>query len=394
MNLRQLLNRPTQIALSDKISGSFSKEMNEQELENKVLSEYGCQKVYRFDIGRNPDGFSSMIELIVSQTNMPSLINTNVAEYPDNHYILFKKVLSKKFGISPEHFLFSTGLDSIIDILTRIFLSEKDSYLVPVPNYYLFEEYSTRTGAAPIYYRFQKEKNFQWTEEDTPNLCRLIKEKLPKLVWISNPVNPTGQFIPHEYLKEILKTAAASGTFVIIDEAYGEYTDDGNIPLSCARFIHQYDNLAVLRTFSKMYSLPSLRVGYLVTSSQDILSALSVYTPYFPVTWFSLYCAQIAFVDEEWIPGSQDAVKNRRNHLFAELGNLKSLDYIPSDTNDFLLSHKFTSATVLTQKFMQKGIIVASHATSAGLGKDRYVRVTIRNEEDNQYFVDTCKTIG
>lgn len=393
MNLRQLFNRSTQIALSDKISGYLSKEFNELELEQKIRRDYGCPHVYRFDLGRNTDGFSAMIGLVAGQTDMQSLIGKNLTEYPDNHYKLLKNELSKKFSISSDRFLFSTGLDSIIDVLTRIFLNEKDTYVIPVPNFYLFEEYSVRAGAVPIYYRAAREKNYYWAEEDATAICRLIKDKLPKLVWISNPVNPTGQLIPHESIKEILKTAAAAGTFVIVDEAYGEYTDDGNIPFSATKFVDQYNNLAVLRTFSKIYALPSLRVGYLITSSQDVLSAMSVYIPYYPVTWFSLYIAQIAFVDEDWIPETQRNMQSRSNILFSELSNLKTFDYIPSKTNVFLMSHKFMSGTQLTQKLMQKGILVANHATSAGLGKDRFIRVTIRNEEDNRYFVETCKTI-
>nr|NQU90587.1 histidinol-phosphate aminotransferase family protein [Bacteroidota bacterium] len=388
---QRLFNIQTQMALLNRVESYLGEDDDEYNKIRDTIKKYKLRKVYKFDIGRNCDGFSPLIKEVMGQTDLLKEAVENLVDYPDNHYRLLTSYLSKLYGVKPDWFVVGAGLENMIDILARVFLSNSDKYLLPVPNFSLFEEFSSRTGATPIYVYLKKEDDYRWTSETTNDIVGSIKNLAPKIIWISNPINPTGQFIPHNIIEKIIKTADQYNCFVVVDEAYGEYTDKDDRFVTCYDFLEKYSNLLVLRTLSKIYGLPSIRIGYMVSKNRELDKAVSLYRQYFPFSWFSLFVGQISVVDQEYVANSRRKNTERKTKLFKHLDKIPSIEYLPSESSVFLLKSKTLTAEELINKLEPKGIFVANHNMITGLKGENFVRITVQNNENNEYLAATLK---
>jgi len=384
----------TQMALLSRVESYLGDDDDEYNKYGDTAKKYDLQTIYKFDIGRNCDGFSPLIKEVMGQVDLTKEAVTNLVDYPDNHYRLLTSYLAKLYGVRADWFVVASGLENLIDVISRIFLSQNDKYLLPIPNFSLFEEFSSRTGATPVFVNLKKEDNYRWTSATTDEIINCIKNESPKLLWISNPINPTGQFLEHDVLEKIIITADQHNCFVIVDEAYGEYTDSDNGFVSSYKFVGKYQNLMVLRTLSKIYGLPSIRIGYMVSGNAELGKAVRLYRQYFPFSWFSLFVGQIAVVDQEYVAKSRKLNSERKIRLFHKLDKLSDYEYLKSESSVFLLKSKTLDAGDLMDKLERKGIFVANHNNITGLKGENFIRVTVQNDEDNEYFVEMLNLIN
>jgi histidinol-phosphate aminotransferase len=393
LTTRDMISCLTRTALTAETEDYISKDTDEPALIARLKRDHNLEKVYRFDIGKNSDGYSDLIDSVLEEADLAALCRQNLVEYPDNHYHLLRRRLADLHGLDPDWFVLSAGLESMIDHISRVFLQSGDAFLVPVPNFSVFADFSIRAGGNPVYLALAPEDNFQWTEATVKTLENLIRTHRPKLLWISNPVNPTGQALSLEWMKDLTAICALHNTAVVIDEAYGEYTDTDQEILSASRFAEQYKNLMVLRTFSKIHALPNLRVGYLITSSEDILKAVSLYRPMFPFSWFSLFLAGIAAIDEEHVQTARQKLLIRRKRLYRQLDTLKTFFFLPSGTNTLMLKNATLAADELLRALTKQGFLTADLNRVNGLKGHNYLRMTICSEEENDLFIQACRNI-
>ncbi|NJN28809.1 MAG: histidinol-phosphate aminotransferase family protein [Cyclobacteriaceae bacterium] len=271
------------------------------------------------------------------------------------------------------------------------FFDPKDYYISLVPSFYLFEDYSERMGAIPVFVELKEEDNFALTNEKIIELKVQIVKYKPKIVWIANPNNPTGNVISEETLEEIVSLAKEHNTFVVIDEAYIEYLEKIG-KRSMIKLTGMYDNMMVLRTFSKAYGLAGMRIGYLISSSKDIVEAMLMLRTHFPVTQLALNMASLALSDKDFLRYTQKATQELAYKLFYKLDKLKSFRYISTATNIFLLGNNYLSDKELDSKFKEKGIIT-SYVNFPQKKNNRFLRITLRCEKENEYLYKTCKKI-
>ncbi len=386
----KFFNQLTRQALLDSVNGYVDKSKSVTSEINKLRGKFGIKKIYRFDLGENADGFSPKINEYLRKAENQKVLFEKLNEYPNVTHIGLRQQLAEFYHIDRKNIVLSTGLDSILDLITRVFFDYNDVYLMPVPDFFLFESYSERMGGMPIFLPLSEENNFCWTEKTIHHLCDLIERFRPKIVWLSNPSNPSGQVIRPDTLEQIIKIAYDNNVFIVIDEAYGEFFKDAN--QSAIQFIHEYENLMVLRTFSKAYGLAGIRLGYLISSSKDIIQALLMPRNPFPVTQFALKTASLALTDQKFIQQTVVSTEYRRQKLFQDLLELKTFRFIPSTTNIFMLKNKFLTDEKLHLLLKQKGIYT-SLLRITGIEKQNYLRVTIRSEEDNHFLVQKCHEI-
>lgn len=386
----KFFNQLTRQALLDSVNGYVDKSKSVTSEINKLRGKFGIKKIYRFDLGENADGFSPKINEYLRKAENQKVLFEKLNEYPNVTHIGLRQQLAEFYHIDRKNIVLSTGLDSILDLITRVFFDYNDVYLMPVPDFFLFESYSERMGGMPIFLPLSEENNFCWTEKTIHHLCDLIERFRPKIVWLSNPSNPSGQVIRPDTLEQIIKIAYDNNVFIVIDEAYGEFFKDAN--QSAIQFIHEYENLMVLRTFSKAYGLAGIRLGYLISSSKDIIQALLMHRNHFPVTQFALKTASLALTDQKFIQQTIVSTEYRRQKLFQDLLELKTFRFIPSTTNNFMLKNKFLTDEKLHLLLKQKGIYT-SLLRITGIEKQNYLRVTIRSEEDNHFLVQKCHEI-
>jgi len=383
-------NLITRNALLEKVSGYVNKSKSLEAEIVRIKKKNNLKKIYRFDLGENIDGFSPKVNDFLENLHKNEVLFSKLHQYPDITHLSLRERIGATFNVPRQNIVISAGLDSIIDLITRIFFEYKDTFLMPVPDFFLFESYSERMGATPVFLQLDESNNFAWTESTYLKFNELLLKFRPKVVFLSNPSNPSGQIISEEKLIEIIELADSYNTFVVIDEAYREFIGEPND--SMAKHSGKYPNLIVLRTFSKAIGLAGIRLGYLICSNDNVIEALLLHRHHFPVTQLSLNIARIAFKDKNYLYKTQQNTIKRRELLYSNLKMLKSFKYIPSATNIFMLKNKFLPATELDKRFKRRGII-ASHINMPGVSQNGYLRITIRNEEDNLYLFNVCGEI-
>ncbi|TYT74511.1 hypothetical protein [Desulfobotulus mexicanus] len=174
MNTETCLSRLTRMALARESSDYLHKYVDELTIVEALKNKYALEKVYRFDVGKNIDGFSPLIQDVLETPELLGLITGSLTEYPENSYQRLRKQLSLHHDIPPEWFVFGAGLESVIDHIARSVLDPGDPVLIPVPNFDVFESASFRMGASLT---FMEVPGLCWDGEFIERLCREIKEK-------------------------------------------------------------------------------------------------------------------------------------------------------------------------------------------------------------------------
>lgn len=389
---QSFFNSGTQRALYETVGGYISKEFYIQEYIKILKERYNLDKIYRFDLGQNNDGCAEEIEQRfkeLSQTNVREFLKN----YPDFICLDLRKKIAELHNIFPEQIQLSAGLEQMLAYIASSFLELNDRIMVTSPTFYLFEEFSRRMGAVPIYLDLREEDNFEWIDSTFAEYKKILSRLNPKLIWIANPNNPSGTSIPLDLVEDIVRVAANYYAFVVMDEAYGEYTDGDEGVRSASSLLHDYKNLMVLRTFSKGYGLANLRVGYAMTGNEDILRALKIHRTYFPITQFSFDFASTALDQIDYLKTVRQKVAKRKKLFINKIEKFPHIIHMNSETNIMMIRHIKLSANKLMNHLEKHGIIVAK-VPGEDVILQRYIRATLGTKEELAYFAEVLKKSG
>lgn len=391
------LSKLARRSMSRSSNDYVSKDVDELEVVQELKSTYGLDHVYRFDIGKNTDGFSPLIHDVMETPELMELMAGSLVEYPENHYSILRTRLSRIHGISEECFTLGAGLESVIDQITRAVLDPGDTVLVPTPNFDVFESSSVRVGADLLLLPPGGD-DMRWTEHTLEEIEQRLHDEQLKLVWISNPVNPTGQHIPLEHIERLAEATRRAGSFLVVDEAYGEYTDQSDGVVSATRFLQANPQLMVLRTFSKIYCLPSARVGYMACSDPALREAVNTYRPMFPFSWISLYMAQLALLDTDHVEETRTNVAVRKARLLERINapdaGLSDYSFLDSDTNTIMFRHNRLDADRLHEGLARRGFLTANLSRLNGIQGQQYLRMTLHDDAANELFLQACAEVA
>ena len=389
---QSFFNIGTQRALYEKVGGYISKEFYIQEYIKILKERYKLNKIYRFDLGQNNDGCAEEVANRFKEMSKDN-IQQFLKNYPEFICLNLREKIAKLHNIFPEWIQLAAGLEQMLAHIASSFLELNDRIMITSPTFYLFEEYSRRMGAVPINLYLREEDNFAWTSSTFDEYKKVLSRLHPKLIWIANPNNPSGIVCPPELVESIVREAADHYAFVVMDEAYGEYTDpDGGVH-SASSLLHDYRNLIVLRTFSKGYGLANLRVGYAMSSNEDILRALKVHRTYFPITQFSFDIAKIALDHIDALVAVRQKAEERKAYFMEKISAIPHIIPMKSQTNVMMMRHIRLSANRLMDNLEKEGIIVAKVPGEDPILK-RYIRVTLGTKKELDYFSKVLKKIG
>ncbi|GAB7023845.1 pyridoxal phosphate-dependent aminotransferase [Salidesulfovibrio brasiliensis] len=393
MNVQTMLATQAQQALAHQSGDYVSKDVDEQAYIQELMDLNGLETVYRFDIGKNTDGVTPLIRGMLTLPELADTVTRNIVEYPDNHFRHLKRQIAMRHGIDPQWLAFGAGLESVIDQICRAVIEPDDKALIPVPNFSVFEDMSRRCGAEilPV---STSPPDYRWTAMTTRKIVEHLHRDLPKVIWISNPVNPTGQYLPLSVINEVCENALHTGTLVVVDEAYGEYADRDDAVVSASRLLQEHPHLMVLRTFSKMYALPSARVGYLMCSTPELLRAVDAFRPTFPLPWSSLHTAQIAIMDDPYVCACRRRTEQRRKRLLPELESITGIVPISSQTNTVMFRHRSLPARELADRLAAKGFLTANLNNVTGIENRGFLRMTVRSGAENALFVKALAAVA
>ncbi|MFQ6066458.1 MAG: histidinol-phosphate transaminase [bacterium] len=336
----------------------------------EVKREFGLKNIIKLASNENPLGPSP--KAVKAIRSYASKINF----YPDGGNYYLKKALGEKLGIKEDSIILGNGSDEIVSLITRIFLQKGDDTIMGDPSFlmYKIDTQLSRAKATPV-----PLKNFRL------NLSEMSKAIGPKtkIIFISNPNNPTGTIITKDEVDHFLRDIPHR-VLTVFDEAYYEYVEDPNYPQSID-LLDRNSNIIILRTFSKIYALAGLRVGYGI-GNPEIIGLLNKARPPFNVNSLAQVAALASLEDENQVNRSKSLVREGKAFLYSNLRRLK-VSFIPTQAN-FILIKIGKKAKDVEVKLLKKGIIVR------GMGAynlPHYIRVTIGTKPQNEEFIKSLQ---
>jgi histidinol-phosphate aminotransferase len=323
--------------------------------------------ILKLDANENPYGCSPRVGQALA--SYPYL---NI--YPDAEQTDLREKLSQYVGLGPEYIVAGSGSDELIDLLLRIFLEPGGETITTVPTFDMYR-FCTQVCCGRTV-EVVRLKDFG---VDVQAVKAAITGKT-RIIFITSPNNPTGNIIPERDILNLVET----GIPVVVDEAYYEFGIH-----TVAHLVPQYENLMVLRTFSKWAGLAGLRVGYGVfpTGIAEIL--LKIKPPY-NVNAAAVVAARESLLDREYLLGTVKKMIAERERLFANLLQVNFLRPIPSGANFILCEVTRGKAAEIQEKLENKGILVRHYDTPL---LRNYIRISVGKPEHTDRIIYALKQL-
>jgi histidinol-phosphate aminotransferase len=298
--------------------------------------------------------------------------------YPDGNAFELKSALAGRFGLPMEMIVLGNGSNDLLECLAMAFLPRESSAIYSQHCFAVYPLAIQARGAAGIKV---PAKNFG---HDLEAMRKAIRPDT-RLLYIANPNNPTGTFVPYDELRSFLQRVPQE-VIVVLDEAYNDFLPR-ELRTDTVAWLKEFPNLAITRTFAKIYGLAGLRVGYMLANAQICDMVNRVRAP-FNVNSIGQAAALAALDDEEFIRRSYDNNRAGMAQLIAGCGKL-GLEYIPSYAN-FLTIRVGDAATVF-QKLLRQGVIV--RPAGGGYELPEHLRVTVGLPEENSRFLQALEKV-
>jgi histidinol-phosphate aminotransferase len=339
-----------------------------------VKREFGLDEVIKLASNENPLGPSKKAQEAIAQAL------TELHRYPDGGAVDLKAKLAEKHGVPSNMILVGNGSDDCIKLISETFVSEGDEVVMPNPSFSQYWFGTQLMAGTPVFVNLQPDT----FEYDMEALLAAITNKT-KIVYLCSPNNPTGTYIKKDAMESFLKRVPTH-VLVIVDEAYNEYVTKDDYAQGID-FLKAGYNVIVLRTFSKLYALAGLRVGYAIGQA-DVLAEINRVREPFNVNMLAQVAAMAALDDEEHVVRSRELNRAGFEQLKAGLGEL-GYSVVPSVTN-FLLFNTHLDDKALFQALLRRGVIVRS---GSALGVPGYLRVSIGTAEENAKFLENFREV-
>ncbi len=342
----------------------------------ELTREYGIADVVKLASNENPMGCSPHVTLAVTEQL------GQLARYPDGNGYYLKQALADFNEVDVKQITLGNGSNDLLDILARSFAGTDDAIVYSQYAFIIYPMLAKMQGATGIEvpaHRFGHDlKAMSQAVQDNPNT---------KMVFIANPNNPTGTQLEHKALREFVASVPRA-VLVVLDEAYIEYSPESNN----RTLLDEFDNVVIVRTFSKAYGLAGLRIGYAL-SSVAVAELLNRIRQPFNVSRIGLAAAAAALADQDFIEKTRQMNDEQMRWLEKQFDAL-GLGFIKSHANFIMVEVEVemedTTAAVIYQALLEQGVIVRP-LTAYGL--PNWLRITVGVAEDNLRLIDTLQSI-
>lgn len=346
--------------------GGYSARTSPETLEGKV--DVAVEDIIKIDANENPYGCSPRVNQALA--TCPDL---NI--YPDNGQTRLRKLLEGYTGVDARHIVAGSASNQLIDLVLRLFISRGDEVINCVPTFGIYRFSTELCGGTLV--EVPRDENFAVSA----SAVKAAISGKTKIIFLANPNNPTGTITPRQDILEILDTRLP----VLVDEAYYEFSGETVVPL-----VNQYENLMVLRTFSKWAGLAGLRVGYGLFPPKIADYLLRIKIPY-NVNVAALVAVEESLKDMNYLMGRVEAIIAERGRLFGELKKLRWLKPFPSRANFILCSVLSGEAKELRQKLQDKGIL--ARYFDEPILRD-FIRFSVGKPEHTDALIKALQEIG
>ncbi len=341
----------------------------------------------RLNLGQNNDGCAPEVARTLASMLAYREGHSFLQNYPPFGVCALHERVARLHDVAPSSVLLTAGIEQAIGMIAEACLRPGDRVLVMDPTFFLFGRISARSGAVPVLVPLEESENFEFCPVSLNRFKTALKKERPKIAWLANPNNPTGLAVPQTVLDEIVRAAANCDCLLVVDEAYGEYVDPDGGVASASSFFGKYQNLVVLRTFSKAFGLAGLRIGYMLPGNHALRDKLEGYGANFPVTRLSIEAAMVSLAHLDYLGVTRRRARKRLRNLHASFSSLPDINALPTDSCIYLLRHERLDATKLRLALEARGIITAG-VPGDSRASGHYVRVTLGKEAHNRLLIE------
>lgn len=319
----------------------------------------------------NPLGISPKAQMAIDD------VIADIARYPDGNSFALREAVSQKFNVAPNQIVFGNGSNDILELAARAFLHAGCEAIYSQHAFAVYPLVTQAVGATGVVVPAQNYAH------DLNGFLKAITPRT-RLIFIANPNNPTGTLIAKAELKAFLKQVPKN-VLVVLDEAYDEYLSAEH-KSEAIRWLNEFENLIISRTFSKAYGLAGLRIGFGLMHA-DVADMLNRVRQPFNVNSIAQVAAVASLADDDFVARSYAANKAGMAQLtqgFHKLG----LEYIPSSAN--FVSFKVQDTSAVNQQLLQNGVIVRP---IANYEMPDYLRVSVGLFSENARFLEVLEHI-
>lgn len=334
---------------------------------------YGCNRLYRLNNNENPLGPPPRAAEIIRR--FPP---ARASVYPSGDAFHLRRRLAGHFMLDPEQILVGNGANEVIAFVIKAFCEQGDNIVTADKTFAVYEWVAEFSG---IEARLTALNNFGF---DPDAMLRQVDERT-KILFVCNPNNPTGTYWNHRQLVDFLDRVDGR-RIVVVDEAYAEFVEAEDYP-DGIRLIERYPNLVVFRTFSKMFALAGLRIGYLI-GSRDVVDIIRRACVVYSVNSLAQDAALAVIGDTDHIERTRRMVRQGKQMVTRELERM-GLDFVSGEGN-FIMIRLPISDSLAYRKLMQRGIMVR---TMTGFRFPNYIRLTISETEPMEAFLQALSSI-
>ncbi len=335
----------------------------------RELGVFGCVKMASNEnpLGPSPLAVQAMREAL-----------GEVHIYPDGNSVELRGALARKLGVDMDRIVVSHGADEAFDLMAFAFLERGDEIVVGEPTFTSYELAAMTMGARAVRVPLRDYR------QDIPAMLAAVGERT-KYVALCSPINPTGTVVSKAELEEMLASLPA-GVLLVLDEAYVEYVTDPDHPDALA-YLDDHPNLVVARTFSKVYGLAGLRVGY-VMCSRPVRDALEKVKLPFNVNRLGQVAALAALDDNEHVARSRENNEKGKERLYRVLEET-GFAYVPTQANFILVRNG--PYPDLFRRLIENCVIVRE---GEAIGVPGHVRITIGDDAQNDMLEQALRAIS
>ncbi len=341
--------------------------------DDELKKMYNCNRLYRLNNNENPLGPPPKAKKIIERYPPNS-----AAVYPSGDSYYLRQKLAEKFSKHPDQFIVGNGANEVIAFVIKAFCREGDNIITADKTFAVYEWVAQFSGFEA---KLIPLKDFGF---DDQAMIKAIDSRT-KILFICNPNNPTGSYWNLEKFENFM-TAVNSEKIVVLDEAYFEFVEKADYP-DGMKLIDRYPNLVVFRTFSKMYGLAGLRIGYLAGSIEvvDIIRKTCVV---YSVNGIAQQAAITAIDEDEHIIKTRELISAGKKYLTYELDRL-NLEYVCGEASYIMIKLPM-SDSLAYRKLMSQGIMIRS---MTGFRFPNYIRVTISEMNMMIAFIESLTKI-
>jgi len=309
--------------------------------------------------------------------------DTLLRQYPSGHNI--QNILAAKmFNCKEEDIIVGNGAAELINSLMTVLNDKKVGVIYPT-----FQEYPARLIKDNVIKIFAKEPNFSYNIE-------LIKENSDKadVFLLINPDNPSGNFIKKEDVVALANYLKEKNKLLLLDESFVDFAEGGESnSLINEEILEEHHNLIIMKSISKSYGVPGIRLGILVSKNQSIIEATKSNLSIWNINSYGEFFLQIFGKYHEDYKDACVKIANERDRFLKELQKIKYLRTIPSQANYFLCEVIGKNTKELSEHLLKQNILIKDCSSKEGFSNKPYIRLAVRDENDNNLLIRELKTI-